>query len=345
MVGEGPYLISDLDRRGQRKSFSERYDPSLKTMIPVRPYARLASNPVDDAGLLSFATFSWLTPVMVRGYRNTLTGDSLPPMSLYDSSDINAKRFRILWDEEVERVGPEKASLGQVAWKFQRTRVLMDIVANILCIVMAAIGPMVLIHQILQHIENISGKFWVGISLCIALFATEFTKVLFWALAWAINYRTAIQLKVALSTLVFENLVSFKTLTHISDDIRKRERKLLERASYVQSGSSALALIVSTIAIVLTFTCHVLLRRKLTASVMQLQKGVVAVNGTLAYVSQQAWIFHGNVRENILFGEKYNHQRYQHTVRVCGLEKDLSSLPYGDQTDSPLLSEDALEGV
>lgn len=50
-------------------------------------------------------------------------------------------RFRILWDEEVERVGPEKASLGRVVWKFQRTRVLMDIVANILCIVMAAVGP------------------------------------------------------------------------------------------------------------------------------------------------------------------------------------------------------------
>ncbi|GAB1293435.1 ATP-binding cassette sub-family C member 12 [Apodemus speciosus] len=66
---------------------------------------------------------------------------------------------------------------------------------------------------------------------------------------------------------------------------------------------------------------------------MQLQKGVVAVNGPLAYVSQQAWIFHGNVRENILFGEKYNHQRYQHTVHVCGLQKDLNSLPYGDLTE------------
>ncbi|KAM4801124.1 ATP-binding cassette sub-family C member 12 isoform X1 [Urocitellus parryii] len=595
MVGEGPYLISDLDRRGQRRSFSERYDPSLKTMIPVRPYARLASNPVDDAGLLSFATFSWLTPMMVRGYRHTLTVDTLPPLSPYDSSDTNARRFRILWDKEVERVGPEKASLGQVAWKFQRTRVLMDILANILCIIMSAIGPTVLIHQILQHTESSSGKVWVGISLCMALFATEVTKVLFWALAWAINYRTAIRLKVALSTLVFENLVSFKTLTHFSvgevlnilssdsyslfeaalfcplpatipilmavcavyayfilgptaligifvyiifipiqmfmarlnsafrrsaisvtdkrvqtmnefltciklikmyawersftntiRDIRKRERKLLEKAGYVQSGNSALAPIVSTIAIVLTFSCHILLRRNLTAPVafsviamfnvmkfsiailpfsvkamaeanvslrrmkkilidksppsyitqpedpdivlllanatltweqdtskknnskkaqdqkrhfvkkqrqevyaehspsaqgvagseeqsdgpksilhnisfvvrkgkvlgicgnvgsgkssliaallgqMQLQKGIVAVNGTLAYVSQQAWIFHGNVRENILFGEKYDHQRYQHTVRVCGLLKDLRSLPYGDLTE------------
>lgn len=38
-------------------------------------------------------------------------------------------------------MGPEKASLGRVVWKFQRTRVLMVRVANILCIVMAAIGP------------------------------------------------------------------------------------------------------------------------------------------------------------------------------------------------------------
>nr|XP_021512572.1 multidrug resistance-associated protein 9 isoform X2 [Meriones unguiculatus] len=596
MVGEGPYLISDLDRRGQRRSFSERYDPSLKTMIPVRPYSRLASNPVDDAGLLSFATFSWLTPVMIQSYKHTLTVDTLPPISPYDSSDINAKRFQILWDEEIERVGPERASLGRVVWKFQRTRVLMDVVANILCIVMAALGPVILIHQILQHITSVSsGHIWIGISLCLALFVTEFTKVLFWALAWAINYRTAIRLKVALSTLVFENLLSFKTLTHISagevlnilssdsyslfeaalfcplpatipilmvvcavyaffilgstalvgicvyiifipiqmfmaklnsafrrsaisvtdkrvqtmnefltciklikmyaweksfintiHDIRKREKKLLEKAGYVQSGNSALAPIVSTIAIVSTFTCHIILKRKLTAPVafsviamfnvmkfsiailpfsvkavaeacvslrrmkkiliaksppsyitqpedpdtilllanatltweqevnrksdppkaqdqkrsifkkqrqelyseqspsaqgvasperqssssksvlhnisfvvrkgkvlgicgnvgsgksslisallgqMQLQKGVVAVNGPLAYVSQQAWIFHGNVRENILFGEKYNHQRYQHTVQVCGLQKDLNSLPYGDLTE------------
>lgn len=55
---------------------------------------RLAPNPVDDAGLLSFATFSWLTPLMVRGYRHTLTVDTLPPLSPYDSSDTNAKRYQ-----------------------------------------------------------------------------------------------------------------------------------------------------------------------------------------------------------------------------------------------------------
>ncbi|EHB16370.1 Multidrug resistance-associated protein 9 [Heterocephalus glaber] len=339
MVGEGPYLISDLDQRGQQRSFSERYDPSLKTMISVCPYARLAPNPVDDAGLLSFATFSWLTPVMVRGYGNTLTGDTLPPMSPYDSSDINAKRFRTLWDEEVERVGPEKASLGQVAWKVQRTQVLMDIVANILCIIMAAIGPMFMAKR------N-------------SAFQRSAISVTDKRIQTMNEFLTCIKL---IKMYAWE-----KSFTNTIQDIRKRERKLLERAGYVQSGSSVLALIVSTIAIVLTFTCHVLLRRELTASAgkvvgicgnvgsgkssliaallgqMQLQKGIVAVNGTLAYVSQQAWIFHGNVRENILFGEKYNHQRYQHTVRVCGLQKGLSSLPYGDLTEASRIGERGL---
>lgn len=52
-------------------------------------------------------------------------------------------------------------------------------------------------------------------------------------------------------------------------DIRKQERKLLEKAGFVQSGNSALAPIASTIAIVLTFTCHILLRRRLTAPVVR----------------------------------------------------------------------------
>lgn len=56
--------------------------------------SRLAPNPVDDAGLLSFATFSWLTPVMIQSYKHTLTVETLPPLSPYDSSDINAKRYQ-----------------------------------------------------------------------------------------------------------------------------------------------------------------------------------------------------------------------------------------------------------
>lgn len=71
---------------------------------------RLAPNPVDDAGLLSFATFSWLTPVMVQGYQHMLTVDTLPPLSLYDSSDTNAKRYEDLFRSVSSR---EEPTLGR----------------------------------------------------------------------------------------------------------------------------------------------------------------------------------------------------------------------------------------
>ena len=35
---------------------------------------------------------------------------------------------------------------------------------------------------------------------------------------------------------------------------------------------------------------------------MKLLKGDVKVNGSVAVVPQQAWIFNGTVRDNILFG-------------------------------------------
>uniref|UniRef100_A0A8C4Y8S2 ATP-binding cassette sub-family C member 5 n=1 Tax=Gopherus evgoodei TaxID=1825980 RepID=A0A8C4Y8S2_9SAUR len=452
----------------------------------------------------------------------------------------------------------------------------------------------VIIHKILQHSESVSKDSIRGIGLCIALFLAELFKVIFWALAWAINYRTAIRLKVAVSTVAFEYLLAFKSLTHISvgevinvlsndgyrmfeaalfcplpitvpalmivctiysclilgptaltgtfvyiifiplqmfmakltsvfrraaisvtdtrvqrmneiltciklikmyaweksfakaiKGIRNVERKILEKAGYVQSVNSALAPVVSTLATVMTFVLHTLLKKELTASVafsviamfnvmkfsitilpfsvkavaeakvsltrlkkillteippvyvkqlknsenavvmenatlsweclnehsrknnnensmngksaykcqpkpepvlphsetsiretgkegseaialhnlsftvkkgkvlgicgnvgsgkssvisailgqMYLYDGTVGVDGTLAYVSQQAWIFYGNVKQNILFGEEYSEERYNYAINVCSLKSDMETLPYGDLTE------------
>ncbi|GER46690.1 multidrug resistance protein ABC transporter [Striga asiatica] len=62
-------------------------------------------------------------------------------------------------------------------------------------------------------------------------------------------------------------------------------------------------------------------------------KGNVQVHGTIAYVSQSAWIQTGTIRENILFGSSLNNARYQDTLERCSLVKDLELLPYGDLTE------------
>jgi len=52
----------------------------------------------------------------------------------------------------------------------------------------------------------------------------------------------------------------------------------------------------------------------------------------MSYASQESWIFTGNIRQNILFGNAFDKQRYQEVVRASALEDDFAQLPHGDMT-------------
>jgi ABC-type transport system involved in cytochrome bd biosynthesis fused ATPase/permease subunit len=49
---------------------------------------------------------------------------------------------------------------------------------------------------------------------------------------------------------------------------------------------------------------------------MLLKKGHLAVNGDVAYVGQQAWIFNATLKENILFGQPYDKERFQNILQT-----------------------------
>ncbi|KAJ1661676.1 hypothetical protein EV178_006479, partial [Coemansia sp. RSA 1646] len=53
----------------------------------------------------------------------------------------------------------------------------------------------------------------------------------------------------------------------------------------------------------------------------------------IAYVAQEAWLRNATIRENILFGESYNRERYEEVLRVCALKPDLRILCAGDMTE------------
>ncbi|XP_011635936.1 probable multidrug resistance-associated protein lethal(2)03659 isoform X3 [Pogonomyrmex barbatus] len=63
-----------------------------------------------------------------------------------------------------------------------------------------------------------------------------------------------------------------------------------------------------------------------------LTEGQVKVNGGISYASQEAWVFGATVRQNILFGQPYERQRYQKVVKACALLHDFKQFPQGDQT-------------
>ncbi|XP_042072575.1 ATP-binding cassette sub-family C member 12-like isoform X2 [Haplochromis burtoni] len=108
-----------------------------------------------------------------------------------------------------------------------------------------------------------------------------------------------------------ENVETLPTLRNISFTLPKG--KLLGVCGNVGSGKTSLI-------------CSILEQ-------MYLLQGSITADGTFAYVCQQAWIFHGTVRENILMGEPFDQARYDSVVDVCSLRADLSILQYGDQAE------------
>ena len=60
--------------------------------------------------------------------------------------------------------------------------------------------------------------------------------------------------------------------------------------------------------------------------------GNVSVRGSIAYASQEPWVYSGSVKDNILFGKEYDSKWYDQVVDACALRRDLKLLPYGDNS-------------
>ncbi|CAG9854243.1 unnamed protein product [Phyllotreta striolata] len=71
---------------------------------------------------------------------------------------------------------------------------------------------------------------------------------------------------------------------------------------------------------------HIIMRE------LELQSGTVSVRGIISYASQEPWLFGGSVRQNILFGQKFEQKKYDEVIRVCALQRDFTLFPHGDRT-------------
>ncbi|KAG0021359.1 Multidrug resistance-associated protein 4 [Entomortierella chlamydospora] len=66
---------------------------------------------------------------------------------------------------------------------------------------------------------------------------------------------------------------------------------------------------------------------------IRLREGERVVRGSLAYVPHDAWLLNATLKDNIVFGSTYNRQKYNDILRVCALNRDLSLLSAGDETE------------
>ncbi|KAL1513296.1 hypothetical protein ABEB36_002720 [Hypothenemus hampei] len=60
--------------------------------------------------------------------------------------------------------------------------------------------------------------------------------------------------------------------------------------------------------------------------------GHLEVNGSLSYAPEKPWLFPGSIKDNILFGELFDHDRYHKVLKVCALVYDINSFMDLDNT-------------
>uniref|UniRef100_A0A7N6AF19 ATP-binding cassette, sub-family C (CFTR/MRP), member 12 n=1 Tax=Anabas testudineus TaxID=64144 RepID=A0A7N6AF19_ANATE len=199
----------DLDeRKALHPSPFRKYHQSLQTLKPFR-WSSSQPHPLDNAGFLSFATFAWMTPMMWAMFRNKLDVSSLS-LSPFDVADTSGERLQRLWEEEVSRVGLEKASLIRVILRFQRTRLILSVLIGVAAMVAAFLGPVS--HHLFILMFTVSH----GVGLCFGLFSSEFAKAFMISLLWAMNLRTAVRLKGAFSSMGFQKVISLRAHGSIS---------------------------------------------------------------------------------------------------------------------------------
>ncbi len=63
------------------------------------------------------------------------------------------------------------------------------------------------------------------------------------------------------------------------------------------------------------------------------EKGTIIIDGKIAYAPQYSWIQNATIKDNILFGEEYEKDKYENILKLCTLDVDLKLFSGGDLTE------------
>ncbi|KAF6117122.1 ATP binding cassette subfamily C member 5 [Phyllostomus discolor] len=189
-----------------------KYHHSLSALKPIRTTSK-HQHPVDNAGLFSCMTFSWLSPLARLAHKKReLSMEDVWSLSKHESSDVNCRRLERLWQEELNEVGPEAASLRRVVWIFCRTRLILSIVCLMITQLAGFSGPAFMVKHLLEYSQGTDSNLKYSLLLVLGLLLTEIVRSWSLALTWALNYRTGIRLRGAILTMAFKKILKLKNI-------------------------------------------------------------------------------------------------------------------------------------
>ncbi|XP_045930955.1 multidrug resistance-associated protein 5 isoform X1 [Micropterus dolomieu] len=169
-------------------------------------------HPVDSAGLFSFMTFHWMTPLAMHARRKgRLLLDDIWPVSQRECCHANSLRLASLWEDELRSKGSD-ASLCSVVWSFCRTRLLLSILCLTVTQLAGFSGPAFVVKRLLEYTQQEDSDLGYGLLLVLGLLTTELVRSWSLALTWALNYRTGSRLRGAVLSLAFHKILKLRSV-------------------------------------------------------------------------------------------------------------------------------------
>jgi len=136
--------------------------------IPVDPRTPTVTSPEQTASWLSFTTFSFLDPLIWKGYTSThVAWDELPPLADYDTAEyLRARAFPDIDPFEIKRTGKKRRHLFfHLVWIFRREYALLSLAmaARVVSSLIAPIGLNRLLHYMETGGSDSFVKPWVWV--------------------------------------------------------------------------------------------------------------------------------------------------------------------------------------
>uniref|UniRef100_A0A0D9W2Q4 ABC transporter C family member 13 n=1 Tax=Leersia perrieri TaxID=77586 RepID=A0A0D9W2Q4_9ORYZ len=131
-----------------------------------------ARTPYDAASWLSRATFSWINPLISKGYAtDSLAADDVPPVSSAHRAEESYALYMSNWPER-----PSRHPVGVALWLSFWPRVLLTAALGLVRLAAMYVGPS-LINQFVNFVTH-GGTAWEGLRLVLILVAGKAVQTL-----------------------------------------------------------------------------------------------------------------------------------------------------------------------
>uniref|UniRef100_A0AC35TVU9 ABC transmembrane type-1 domain-containing protein n=1 Tax=Rhabditophanes sp. KR3021 TaxID=114890 RepID=A0AC35TVU9_9BILA len=174
-------------------------------------------NNVDKANWLSFSTFSWILPYLIKIKSKKVETNSTFSVPLFDTTNVNVQLLERIWKNELKNK-PENPSFMRCVMRMFRRRLIISCFIFAFCLIFGFIGPTCFVRSIIHFAEEPPklpdssidyrmGYFFVG-----ALFIVEFMRVISYGATWAVSYRSGLRIRGAILGLLYKSLLGVRSL-------------------------------------------------------------------------------------------------------------------------------------